>query len=449
MDRARVTASAVVFLVGCSGIYAQPPPAPATSRGPSQEEIDARVTDILSRAKAVQRDAEEAVKLEGSAETARVFQQVRGCRRDRATCIAFEAQAEQRSKIGAQAGLADWLVDAFAGWSLEVARPRLFAELFSGGTAVVRGDGVVLGRAAPQTEPALVQAEGLVKEAMAVARPIADARTARKTENDACMAAAKDCDAQGSSYCQSKCDAGDATYCEVVGVNLWKSDPPRFGDAKTLMAKACNGGVQLACDSLPKIDADAVRIPNEAWATVQAVGDRLASNRFTLATVVRLRPTRANIRDVDTARAYEPKIIADEFCPARQAFVRLASPDEFRRRAVAHCKDSPPTAQGPAGAQVALPQDCASVFAIACPSIAPAAPAHPTATQAAPSPKPPTCIACPAGSHSEGKMGSPACWCTTGDPAKDAAMSSLSISPPSPSCRPAGACDQGCAFTCP
>jgi hypothetical protein len=48
----------------------------------------------------------------------------------------------------------------------------------------------------------------------------------------------------------------------------------------------------------------------------------------------------------------------------------------------------------------------------------------------------------------EGKMGATACWCTTGDPLEDVHMS-LDIKPPSPSRGPAGACNAGCAFTCP
>jgi hypothetical protein len=102
------------------------------------------------------------------------------------------------------------------------------------------------------------------------------------------------------------------------------------------------------------------------WAAVQAVGDRLAANRFTLATILQARPTAKNVRDVATARAYEPKAINEEYCPSRREFIAQLGLDEFRKRAAAHCRDTPPTAQGLSGAQVPLPQQCTAVFGIAC-----------------------------------------------------------------------------------
>ena len=381
----------------------------------------AHVADIVGRAKAVQAAADEAVRLDGTPATAKVFQFIRSCRLPRTTCTESEAMAEQESAIGAQAGLADWLVDRTAGMSQQQAQIQGFA---------------------PDVEPALAQAETLVKAAKDAAQLLAGARAARKAELDASMAAAADCDAQGPSHCNGKCDAGEAQYCRVIGLGEWKGDPPNFSAARMLLGRACDGGAHVACEELPRLDADATRIPVQAWETVQAVGDRLAANRFTLATILQVRPTPKNVRDVATARALEPKMITDEYCPARASFVRLEGADAFRRRAAAHCKDTPPTAQGLTGAQVPLPQQCAVVYAISCPATpAPAARPLPHVVT-------PTCMACPAGTHGEGKMNSPACWCTTGDASKDVHMS-LNISPPSPSCRPAGACATGCAFSCP
>jgi hypothetical protein len=278
-----------------------------------------------------------------------------------------------------------------------------------------------------------------VKAAKDAAQQLADARTAHQAEREA----AKECDAQGAAYCNAKCDAGEASYCEIVGLEEWKWDPPNFAAAKLLLARACDGGVHRACEELPQVDTDATRVPEKAWEAVLAVGDRLAANRFTLATVLQARPTAANMRDAGTARALEPKTIADEFCPTRAAFVRITSAAEFRRRAVARCRDTPPIAQGLTGAQVPLPQQCTGVYAISCP-------ATPTPAQRPlPHVATPTCIACPSGTHGEGKMNSPACWCTTGDPTKDVHMSNLSIQPPGQRCRPAGACNSGCAFSCP
>jgi hypothetical protein len=252
--------------------------------------------------------------------------------------------------------------------------------------------------------------------------------------------------------CQRECihDAA-SNQCVALAVGIVAGDPhlvksPDPGRGMDVLRKGCAAGNNAACNVSKGIEAK----NDKAWVAVEAVGDRLASTRYTLAMVLQLRPTPHNQRDVETARRLEPGIIAEQYCPARAAFIEQAGVGEFRRRVAAHCKDAPPTAQGPTGAQVPIPQECSGVFALPCPgsSAAPVAPTNASTAPASPTAKPPTCVACPAGSHSEGKMGAPACWCTTGDPTKDASMS-LNISPPSPSCRPAGACDQGCAFTCP
>jgi hypothetical protein len=48
---------------------------------PPQQEIDAKVADILNRAKLVQAAADAAVNLDGSDQSARMFQEVRACTR--------------------------------------------------------------------------------------------------------------------------------------------------------------------------------------------------------------------------------------------------------------------------------------------------------------------------------------------------------------------------------
>jgi hypothetical protein len=158
MNSVTRVAFVLIGLAGCHGIYANPsPPVPASPPAPSREEIVKRVAGILSRARAVQVAAEEAIKLDGSDITAQVFKSVRACQLGRVSCTNAEAEAERRSKVGAQAGFADWLVDLTAGLSQEQAEPRLYNELF-GGNMVVGGDRLVIGHAPPEVEPALVEA---------------------------------------------------------------------------------------------------------------------------------------------------------------------------------------------------------------------------------------------------------------------------------------------------
>jgi hypothetical protein len=179
--------------------------------------------------------------------------------------------------------------------------------------------------------------------------------------NDAC--------AKDPSGCQQECASNPSSNkCVVLATAIDLGDPqfakhPDSIKALDLAQKACSAGNRVACKSAESIQAKT----DALWGQVQAAGDRLASNRYTLAMVLQLRPTARNQRDVDTARRMEPSIIAQQYCPARADFIRQTSADEFRKRAASHCKDSPPTAQGPTGAPVALPQQCTQVFASPCP----------------------------------------------------------------------------------
>jgi len=202
-----------------------------------------------------------------------------------------------------------------------------------------------------------------------------EAAKARLAEKQALDDAAAACIADVAS-CQSECSGNPGSLkCLVL------ADMADTGDAKLtkrrdpvraldLAQKACCAGNTRACSFADSIQQKTTSL----WTALQAVGDRLASNRYTLAMVLQLRPTPRNQRDVDTARRMEPSIIAAEYCPARAAFIEQVGLGEFQRRVAKHCKANPPTAQGPTGAQVPLPQQCAGIYATQCPGTPPGPP---------------------------------------------------------------------------
>ncbi len=183
----------------------------------------------------------------------------------------------------------------------------------------------------------------------------------------ALVAATAACDGDIAG-CKADCSGDAASDKCVVLAKLIAAGDARVATASDpvkaleMTQKGCAAGNRNAC-----IMGEAIQTTiDKMWNAVQGAGDRLASNRYTLAMVLQLRPTPRNQRDVETARRLEPGTIAQEYCPARAEFIRWTSAAEFQRRAGAHCKDNPPTAQGPTGAQVPLPQECTAVFALTC-----------------------------------------------------------------------------------
>jgi hypothetical protein len=241
----------------------------------------------------------------------------------------------------------------------------------------------------------------------------ANARRADKQALDDAIAA---CTADIAT-CKSECSGNPGSLKCLVLADMADTGDARLTQrrdavkALDLSQRACCAGNQRACNF-----ADSIRQKTTSlWTGVQTVGDRLASNRYTLATVLQLRPTARNQRDVETARRMEPSFIAQEYCPARAAFIEQVGLAEFQRRAAEHCRTTPPTAQGSTGAQVPLPQQCASIYATQCPGT-PAGPPTTRTTEV-------TC--CPNGLTAiHQRLG---CGCAGGDPGVQAP-------PPGPTC---------------
>jgi hypothetical protein len=198
------------------------------------------------------------------------------------------------------------------------------------------------------------------------------ARRAEKQGVDDAVAA---CTADVAS-CQSECSGAPGSLKCVVLADMADTGDARLTKrrdpvkALDLARRGCCAGNTRACTFADSIQQKTTSL----WTALQAVGDRLASNRYTLAMVLQLRPTPRNQRDVETARRLEPGIIAQEYCPARAALIEQVGLGEFQRRVAEHCKQTPPAAQGPTGAQVPLPQQCATIYAMQCPGTPPGPP---------------------------------------------------------------------------
>lgn len=104
-----------------------------------------------------------------------------------------------------------------------------------------------------------------------------------------------------------------------------------------------------------------------AWSTVESVGDDLAIKKFLHGFAVQHTTGARNARAAQRMVEHMAMITKDEYCPAVKDFVKVSSRAEFSKRAKLHCDDSPPTAGGLNGEQVECRNECRAVFATSCP----------------------------------------------------------------------------------
>ena len=222
-------------------------------------------------------------------------------------------------------------------------------------------------------EPEVVHAEQAAQNAMDEVQHILDARAAERqkqqTENAAVVAVADEC-AADLSGCKTKCDGGDGTRCTALAIQLWHAPKPNLADAKVAMQKGCDAGVQVACTGAAKIDqeikAAAAQI-DSLWSNVIEAGDDLATKHFQIGMMAKLANRPHLVMQLQQMRTITASIISERYCPAKRAVVQATNAAEFTRRAAAHCKDEPPSAQGLSGASVSLTDECKQVYATSCP----------------------------------------------------------------------------------
>ena len=103
------------------------------------------------------------------------------------------------------------------------------------------------------------------------------------------------------------------------------------------------------------------------WHDVQEAGDDIAQKRYVDEFVRANAMTVRNARALQRAAVFVRGEIAETYCPAKKAFVKNTNAAEFNKRVAGHCKDDPPTGNGPGGGSVTLTMQCRAAFATPCP----------------------------------------------------------------------------------
>ena len=312
----------------------------------------------LERVRAVIQATNEVVQLAGTPDAAKVRQQAVACPRERQACLAAAKLLEAQSRTGALAGEAAILVRETAtqmsGWSYGVS---------------------VYNALVLPTATDLTLAEDLVKQAKDEAQRTVDAGAAALAAEQAKMqaevaatTAVTSACASNWAACKGKCDRGDVASCEVFGMHEWNARPSNVTAARAALAKACDSSsMPTACLNVRKIDADAYAKAGQLevlWSAVVSVGDDLVQKTYATETLIKFG---RNTRALPRIRAVTQAIVAEQYCPAKKAFVTAAGTGEFQRMASTHCKEQAPTSGSPTGDEVILTRQCQQVFATGCP----------------------------------------------------------------------------------
>jgi hypothetical protein len=354
----------MLALAGCGSLYANPyppvSPQPTVVPVTTKEGLRHHAEDVLSKAESVRRQAKDALALDGSPEAQAVYDEVAGWSPTRRqACLDHAKTLEAKSRTGSRAGVADFLTKPLA--------PILFSH--SHGVMVGDADAMTI----LQVESDVGLAETAAQEAGAEAQKVADARasTQKKIDDEGpAVGAAADACAKDEQGCKSKCDGGDAAYCVAWAARLRNAKPPKLTEAQTYFQKACDAGMQRGCMSIPGVlqqIADVQAKVENLWGSVVEVGDDLAQKRHAATLLAQVASRPSQLRDLRQIQLVNAASIPERYCPARKAFLQVTGAAEFQRRAVAHCKDSPPTGPGLSGAQVTLSAECTAVYATACP----------------------------------------------------------------------------------
>jgi hypothetical protein len=220
-------------------------------------------------------------------------------------------------------------------------------------------------------EPDLDLAEQLAAKAREVSEKNAAARDdeqAKASREAALLKTARtECDANPTA-CRSKCSAGEHPSCFAMGARL--REAKKSSEAKPFLVTACSGSIQEACIMIADIEKNVqerTETIDSSWSEVEEAADNVAVKRHQIQMVRQIGRTP---RDAITASKMETitaAIVREKFCPAKKEFLSASNATEFSRRAAAHCKDQPPTANGLSGSQITLTALCQASFAAGCP----------------------------------------------------------------------------------
>jgi len=347
------------LVAGCSILAPQPyrPMDNAQHRANAQSNL---AMSILVRVDAVRKGAAEAVKVDGSKQTAQMSQNQSNCMQPKEACVRWMHENEAQSKVGAWSGFAIYATNSLVRYM---------------GFNMVRPPGSPPWTLPPDVGPILAaeenvaMAEALVKQAIDEAHHVADTRQEQlaKVEQERPVIAEADAACKrDEGACKARCDKGELPFCYAWSDRLQATKPPRLLDAKAALQRACDGSLASACLVAPNVDLllqQAAAQVEQLWRGAAEAGDELAQRTFVAENVAKM----GRASELRTVLLFNEAVVSEKFCPARKAFVQAATLAEFQRRAAKHCHDEAPVAQGISGAQVTLTTLCTQAYATSCP----------------------------------------------------------------------------------
>lgn len=327
---------------------AVPTPAPTATAPPTEAAADPRqhAQELLDRASAVRDLAQKAVQMDGSDVTVQVANQIKSCSGTEPECMEMATGMVATSKVGAPAGLA-------ANLAGRVNARMIYTWINSLEQDVTYGEKVAARAMDEAQKVAAVHVEEQ-KKMDSEAQAISDTTIACVRAGD----------------CKTRCDKGEPLYCLAWAVQLHNAKPPKLQDARAAFQKSCDGGVLHACSAIGPLDRqiqEAAAQVESRWSDVTDVGDNLATKNHQVAMYTRVATMPHQRRQLEQMRTINQAIIAEQYCPAKKAFIQGTSSSEFAKRAAHHCKDQAPTGQGLSGAEVTLTTECTQVYATGCP----------------------------------------------------------------------------------
>ena len=172
-----------------------------------------QAVEIIRRAAKAKDRANAAVSLDGTDDANNIKDDLASCTRSRTACV-NAAEAEQRSLVGAYAGLAVYLANL-------VPDERNYSH-----------DPMANPARVVAMEPNIARAEKLAEQAEQEAEKAAaskhEASRAVDAEADVMLEAKHACDTD-AAVCKHRCDGGDGSRTAFkLGVRAWKAAPPRL-----------------------------------------------------------------------------------------------------------------------------------------------------------------------------------------------------------------------------
>lgn len=328
-----------------------------TPRTDTASSTNEQAVEIIRRAAKAKDRANAAVSLDGTDNANNIKDDLASCTRSRSACV-NAAEAEQRSLVGAYAGLAVYLANL-------VPDERNYSH-----------DSMANPARIVAMEPNIARAEQLAEQAEREAKKAAaskrEASRAVDDEADVMIEAKRACDTD-ASVCKQRCDGGNQPYCVQVGVRAWKAVPPRLSEAKAVLEKACKAEVKTACTLMDPLTKDIQTFDaraDELWGLVTDAVDDIARKRNLIALArKRAAPTAVNVGGFMRADANLTAYTLTTYCPAVNNFLGHAGAAEFRRRAKMKCTDDQaPTGMSDNNDEVFLSSQCRAVLATSCPA---------------------------------------------------------------------------------